>query len=60
MVTSGEGEGEKAYVGVEGKKVGHYGIISFFVFVLPFHTVHELLKAKILKWFAISFSSGPC
>ena len=26
---------------------------------LPFHTVHGVLKAKILKWFAISFSSGP-
>ena len=24
-----------------------------------FHTVHGVLKAKILKWFAISFSSGP-
>ena len=27
--------------------------------VLPFHTVHGILKARILKWFAISFSSGP-
>ena len=26
---------------------------------LPFHTVPEVLKAKTLKWFAISFSSGP-
>ena len=26
---------------------------------LPFHTVHEVLKARILKWFAIAFSSGP-
>ena len=26
---------------------------------LPFHTVHEVLKARILKWFAIPFSSGP-
>ena len=26
---------------------------------LPFHTVHGVLKARILKWFAISFSSGP-
>ena len=25
--------------------------------ILPFHTV--LLKARILKWFAINFSSGP-
>ena len=23
---------------------------------LPFHTVHEVLKARILKWFAIPFS----
>ena len=27
---------------------------------LPFHTVHGVLKAKILKWFAIPFSRGPC
>ena len=27
---------------------------------LPFHTVHWVLKARILKWFAIPFSSGPC
>ena len=26
---------------------------------LPFHVVHEILKARILKWFAISFSNGP-
>ena len=26
---------------------------------LPFHTVHVDLKARILKWFAISFPSGP-
>ena len=26
---------------------------------LPFHTIHGVLKAKILKWFAIPFSSGP-
>ena len=25
---------------------------------LPFHTVHGLLKAKVLKWLAIPFSSG--
>ena len=29
-------------------------------FFLPFHTVHGGLKARILKWFAIPFSSGPC
>ena len=27
---------------------------------LPFYTVHGVLKARILKWFAIPFSSGPC
>ena len=27
---------------------------------LCFHTVHRVLKARILKWFAIPFSSGPC
>ena len=25
----------------------------------PFHTVHGVLKARILKWFVIPFSSGP-
>ena len=25
---------------------------------LPFHTVHGILKARILNWFAIPFSSG--
>ena len=27
---------------------------------LPFHTVYGVLKARMLKWFAIPFSSGPC
>ena len=27
--------------------------------IFPFHTVHGVLKARILKWFAIPFSSGP-
>ena len=27
---------------------------------LPFHAVHEVLKAGILKWFAIPFSREPC
>ena len=27
--------------------------------ILPFNTVHGVLKARILKWFAIPFSSGP-
>ena len=26
---------------------------------LPFHTVCGVLKARVLKWFAIPFSSGP-
>ena len=26
--------------------------------ILPFHTVHGVLKARILKWFSIPFSSG--
>ena len=26
---------------------------------LPFHTVHGVLKARILKWFAIAFTSEP-
>ena len=27
--------------------------------ILAFHTVHGVLKARILKWFGIPFSSGP-
>ena len=27
--------------------------------ILPFHTVHGVLKGRILKWFAIPFCSGP-
>ena len=27
--------------------------------ILPFHTVHRVLKERILRWFAIPFSSGP-
>ena len=26
---------------------------------LPFHTVHGVLKARIMRWFAISFSIAP-
>ena len=32
---------------------------SYGVIFLPFHIVHGILEARILKWFAISFSSGP-
>ena len=31
----------------------------FHVISLPFHPVHQVLKARILKWVAIPFSSGP-
>ena len=38
------------------------GVIGEFLFqyriILPFHTFHGVLKARILKWFAIPFSSG--
>ena len=27
--------------------------------ILPFHTVHAFLKARILRWFATPFSSRP-
>ena len=36
-----------------GEFLFHYPII------LPSHTVHGVLKARILKWFTIPFSSGP-
>ena len=29
------------------------------IFFLPFHTIDGILKARMPKWFAISFSSGP-
>ena len=42
--------------------IGHYRhgefIFQCHIF-LPFHTVNGVLKASILKWFAIPFSSGP-
>ena len=31
---------------------------DYFLF-FAFHTVHGVLKARILKWFAIPFSSTP-
>ena len=37
----------------------HLGSSSFSVLSFPFHTVHGVLKARILKWLAIPFSSGP-
>ena len=36
-------------------------IFQCYLFIyLPFHTVCGVLKARILKWFAIPFSRGPC
>ena len=37
----------------------HEEFISQCPIFLPFHTVHGVLKARILKWFAVLFSSGP-
>ena len=34
------------------------GLISHCI-ILPFHTFHGILGAKILEWFAVPFSSGP-
>ena len=33
-------------------------IFQYYIF-LPFHTVHRVLKTRILKWVAIPFSNGP-
>ena len=33
--------------------------IHFTVYIYIFHTVHGVLKARLLKSFAIPFSSGP-
>ena len=30
-----------------------------YLIILPFHTVHGVLKARKLKWLAVPFSSGP-
>ena len=37
----------------------YFSVIFLFFIFLPFHTVHGVLKARILKWFAIPFSCGP-
>ena len=34
-------------------------IFQYHIF-LPFHTVHGVLTARLLEWFAIPSSSGPC
>ena len=33
--------------------------LFWYPIILPFHIVHGVLKARILKWFAIPFSRGP-
>ena len=39
---------------------GWPGVLIFWCPIfLPFHTVHGVLQARVLEWFAISFSSGP-
>ena len=35
------------------------GSSSVMSYLFAFHSVHGVLKARILKWFAIAFSSGP-
>ena len=35
------------------------GSFSSVSYIFAFHTVHGVLEARILKWFAIPFSSGP-
>ena len=35
------------------------GSSSSVIIFLPFQTVHGVLEARILEWFAIPFSSGP-
>ena len=47
---------------ISSSMLGTYrpGVFLFqYPIILPFHTVHGVPKARILKWFAIPFSSGP-
>ena len=47
---------------ISSSNLGTYQSEEFLIqypIILPFHTVHGVLKARILKWFAIPFSSGP-
>ena len=37
-----------------GANEGKEGLIDTTTHILPFHTVHGVLKARTLKWFAIS------
>ena len=34
-------------------------LVVFLVFIISFHAVHGVLEARMLKRFAIPFSSGP-
>ena len=54
----GESQGWESLVGCRlwGCTVNSFGYIYA---DWPFHTIHRVLKARILKWFAIPFSSGP-
>ena len=36
-----------------------WGVHLLVSYIFAFHTVHNVLKAIMLKWFAIPFSSGP-
>ena len=42
-----------------GQDLSVKSAVTYALIFLPFHTVHGVLKARILKWFAIPFSSGP-
>ena len=47
---------------ISSSMLGTYRPIEFpfqYPIILPFHTVHGVLMARKLKWFAIPFSSGP-
>ena len=47
-----------AYWAVANLGSSSYSVISFCLFF--FLIVHGILKSRILKWFAIPFSSEPC
>ena len=37
------------------------GVLIFWCHIfLPFHAIHGVFEARILKWFIIPYSSGPC
>ena len=44
-----------------GVHVSVYSLLSILlgIYMRIFHTIHGVLKARILKWFAVPFSSGP-